>query len=66
MKKFHPSTIGILQGGIRSPYNNDPGHNPQEDWGLPNSNKSVTKTTTSEYNMRLGFPNGNPSKGSLK
>ena len=35
------------------------------DWGLPNSYKSVTKTSD-EYNKKLGFPKGKPSKGALK
>ena len=60
-----PSTIGFLQGGNRSLYNNDRGHNPQLDWGLPNSyNRSQRQS--SKYNNGLGFPSGNPSKWSLK
>ena len=34
-----PSTIGILRDGNPELFNNDPGHNTQRDWGLPNSYK---------------------------
>ena len=56
-KRFgSPSTIGILRGGIRSLYNNNPGHNPQLNWGLPDGYKWPQKVSTTTKASRVQWP----------
>ena len=54
-----PSTIRILLGGNRSLYNNNPGHNPQLDWGLPNGYKWPQKVSTTTMASRVQRPKSN-------
>ena len=54
-----PSTIGFLQGGNRSLYNNDPGHNPQLDWGFPNSYNWPQRSSTTTKASRVQRPKSN-------
>ena len=54
-----PSTIGILQGGIRSLYNNNLRHNPQLDSGLPNGYKWPPKVSTTTRASRVQRPKSN-------
>ena len=54
-----PSTIGIFRGGNPEPFNNDPGHNPQRDWGLPNSYKWPPRVSTTTRASRVQGPKSN-------
>ena len=50
-----PSTIGIPSRRNPEPFNNNPGHNPQWDWGLPNGSQQQFEA---QPTMDWGLPNG--------
>ena len=50
-----PPTIGILQGGFRSPLQLSWGTHPQLNWGLPNSCRSFTTRSLRGTSNRLGY-----------